>query len=534
MRRSVAAGLAIAAIVTAIVLGNRVRRWNDELALRAPPILRAPWRIDDPRTPRLTGRVVLVVIDGLGAGEARLPYLDELRRRGAATVARVPYPTISRPNYVTILTGVPPRDSGVRANRVEAPVAVDTIMDRVRAAGLRVATVSDYGSLATLFVRHTRSLFGVDWIERGTQLAPAPPLAWPFDEAHRAGSLDDLGRILAGLAASDAAFVPVLVLDVDRAGHAAGVGDDYRAAAAAVDAMLRGALAGLDLARDTVIVTADHGHVAPGGHGGDEPEVSQVPLVLAGKAIVPGASARDARLIDVVPTVAALLGVPAPRHAEGRALVELLALGPGDAARRAADDTARSQRLAEIVAPPRTPSPSTARLLAIVAALAITAALARVAGRRGALIVTPAAITGAFGFAAMLVAIAIITRGHPSPSYVPSLARAVPLGAIGAAAAIALQVTASWRVLARAPDRLAAASGIALVGLAVSIAAVAAAGAWFAPPYLDVPPPFWMVAIPALDLAASVCALAAALTLTLALVRRYPGDTRTPTEPCRR
>src|SRR5262249_36310667 len=162
---------------------------------------------------------------------------------------------------------------------------------RARAAGLRVATASDYGSLATLFVRHTSSLFGVAWIERGTRLAPAPPLAWPFDEGHRADSLDELGGILAGLVAGDAAFVPppVLVRDVDRAGHAAGVGTEYRAAAAAVDAMLRRTLAGLDLARDTVIVTADHGHVAPGGHSGDEPEVSHVPLVLAGSGILRGA-----------------------------------------------------------------------------------------------------------------------------------------------------------------------------------------------------------------------------------------------------
>lgn len=65
--------------------------------------------------------MVLIIVDGLGIDEARPPYLDELRRRGAAATARVPYPTISRPSYVTILTGVPPRDSGVRANRVQAP-----------------------------------------------------------------------------------------------------------------------------------------------------------------------------------------------------------------------------------------------------------------------------------------------------------------------------------------------------------------------------------------------------------------------------
>src|SRR4029079_3753825 len=124
-------------------LGNRVRAWNDELALPAPPVARMPVRADDPRTPRLSGGVVVVVIDGLGIDEAQRPqlsYLHALGRSGVAATARVPYPTISRPNYVTILTGVPPRDSGVRGNRVQAPVAVDTVMDRVRAAGLRVAT----------------------------------------------------------------------------------------------------------------------------------------------------------------------------------------------------------------------------------------------------------------------------------------------------------------------------------------------------------------------------------------------------------
>jgi hypothetical protein len=540
MRRLVAAGLLLAAIATAIVLGRRAGRWNDDLALPSPPLVRAaqpPEPIDEPRTPRLTRRVVLVVIDGLGAREAQLPYLDELRRRGVAATARVPYPTISRPNYVTILTGVPPRDSGVRANRVAVPAAVDTAMDRVQAAGLRVAAASDFGSMATLFVRNAPSLFGVEWIEHGARVAPAPPLGWPFDDVRRVESLDALEPILAELATGDAAFVPVLVLDVDRAGHAAGVGDAYRATASAVDRMLGRAFAGLDLAHDTVIVTADHGHVAPGGHGGDEPEVSNVPLILAGSGIAPGARVRDARLIDVAPTVAALLGVPAPHHAEGRALVEILSLSPGDASRRAAGDAGRARRLAEIAAAARAEvtAPSLARLLGLTAGLAIALALAGAARRRGALVVTPAALAGAIGLGAMLLATVIITRGHLSPSYVPSFARTAQLGAISAAAAIALQVIASWRVVRRAPDRLAAASGIALVGLIAALGAVTVVRAWFSPPFLDVPPPFWMVAVPALDLAAASCALATAATLVLAL--RLPSadaDGLTGARPDRR
>jgi len=530
MRLLVTAGLALTALAMTIVLGDRSRRWNDELALSSPPLAGASVRLDDPATPPLTRRVVLIIIDGLGADEADLAYLGELRRLGAAATARVPYPTISRPNYVTILTGVPPRDSGVRANRVVTPVAVDTVMDRVRAAGLRVATASDYGSLASLFLRGTDSLIGIAWIERDGRVTPPPPITWPFDDARRTDSLAALGPVIGELAAGDAAFLPVLVLDVDRAGHAAGIGADYRAAAAAVDRMLRGAFAGIDLARDTVIVTADHGHVAPGGHGGDEREVSNVPLILAGRGVVPGARARDPQLTDVAPTVAALLGVPAPRHAEGRALVELLQLAPADAARRTATDAARSRALAEITdgARARVARPVPVRVFGLAAGLAVAAALARFARRRGIVVVTPAALWGGLGLAVILLASAAITGGHMSPSYVPSLARTERFAAIGVAVAIALQVLASWRLVRRAPDRVAAANGVAVVGLGLAVTSVGAVRAWFSPPYLDVPPPFWMVAVPSLDLAAASCALATALTLALCVLRRAPRDTQLP------
>jgi hypothetical protein len=391
-------------------------------------------------------------------------------------------------------------------------------MDRVRDAGLRVASASDFGMLGSLFLRHTESITGVEWVEHGAQLAPPPPIGWPFDDVRRTDSLDALGPILAELAAGAAAFIPVLVLDVDRAGHADGVGREYRAAAAAVDRMLRTAFAAVDLVHDTVIVTADHGHVAPGGHGGDEPEVSHVPLILAGAGVVPGAVARDARLIDLAPTVAALLGVPAPRHAEGRALVELLALSPSDATRRRADDDGRARALTAITSAALADAggPAPGRLVAVAAGLAAAAALAGFGRRRGAFAVTPGSLVGALGFAVALFAVAVLTRGQLSPSYVPTLARTERFGALGLALAIALQILASRRVVRRAADRLAAARGIALVGPGLALTVVGLVRAWFSPPYLVVPPPFWMVATPAVDLAAAACALAAAITLVLA------------------
>ena len=533
LRLATTALLALIAIAAAVRLGLRAQNWNDELAIRStlidpssPPLDDAahvaPPLAIDPHTPRLSRTVLLVIVDGLGADESHLPFLDELRARGVAAVARVPYPTISRPNYVTLLTGVPPADSGVRANRVRAPVEVDTAMDRVRAAGLRVAAASDAGPLASLFVRHASGVpagGAGEWRDDGERIAPRPPMTWPVDEA-RHGELADLARILPALARAGAAFVPVLVIDVDRAGHASGVGAEYRAAAADVDRMLRAAVGGLDLTRDTVIITADHGHVAPGGHGGVEPEVSHVPLVIAGAGVVPGATAPDARSIDVAPTVAALLGVPAPAHAEGRALVELLALSPDAAARRAAVDRVRGEALALIADAARSQiaRPSLAMLALVALGLAIAVVAGTLLARRGAIAVPRAAALGALAVPLMLVALGAMTRWRFSPSYVPSLPRVMHVLAIAAIASVLAQLAASWLVLRRAPraDRLAAANGVALVALTLSLVAVGLARAWYAPPFLDVPPPFWFVALPALDLGVATSALATALMLTVA------------------
>ncbi|HEY1550096.1 MAG TPA: alkaline phosphatase family protein [Kofleriaceae bacterium] len=503
-QRVAAIALAIASVASAAWLAVRAQHWNDELAL-VSPLARMPALAIDPHTPKLARRVVMVVIDGLGVDESHLPFLDELRARGASTTAHVPYPTISRPNYVTLLSGVPPADSGVRANRVRIPVTLDTVLDRARVAGMRVATASDFGMLPSLFVRGASSLTEVRWTDDNQ---PMPPASWPVDVAERSDSLAELGPSIARLAASDASLVTALVLDVDRAGHAHGIGDDYRAAARATDAMLRVAFAHIDLSRDAVIVTADHGHVAPGGHGGIEREVSTVPLVLAGAGIVPHAVVDDApsaRSIDIAPTVAALLGVPSPGHAEGRALVGLLALSPDAAARRATADRIRTSIVASVVDAAQVDRPDVAHLVIAALLLAIVIAIGR-----------PRALVGTIGIPAMLVALGAMTRWQFSPSYVPSLPRVELIGGVSAIVATTLQVVASYAVIRRATDRRFAGNRIALVGLASVLATVAAVRAWYAPPFVAVPPPFWFVAVPAIELGAATACLAIAITLAIA------------------
>src|SRR3954471_22894489 len=152
----------VAAALTLLVLGG-VGAVQDGLAGASfmfdleqaePALARHPPAIQDPATLRLAHRVFLVVIDGLRLDRSyELPFLDELRRRGVASEAASHYPTWSRPNYVSILTGVPPHASGVRTNHHATPVQLDSLMDRARAAGLKVATATDYDVLPRMFLR---------------------------------------------------------------------------------------------------------------------------------------------------------------------------------------------------------------------------------------------------------------------------------------------------------------------------------------------------------------------------------------------
>src|SRR5262249_50529450 len=104
-------------------------------------------------------------------------------------------------------------------------------------------------------------------------------------------------------------------------------GPEFLAAAQKDDADLSRLVAQLDLDRDTLIITADHGHRDAGGHGGDEPECISVPLVAVGAGVSPG-QFGPARLVDVAPTIAALLGLPFPAASQGQPLVDMLELEP--------------------------------------------------------------------------------------------------------------------------------------------------------------------------------------------------------------
>lgn len=526
-----------------------------DLELARPALARVAPAVFDAQTPRLARRVFVVIVDGLRLDRSyELPFIDSLRRRGVDGAARSHYPTWSRPNYVSILTGVPPSASGVRTNHHSDPVALDSLMDRAKAAGLVTASATDYDVLPRLFLR-PRTPRG-DEIPREVLADPdeadrddddddndviddaelyaavrAPDANWqsPFDDARYApwpGGFVEAGAALVG---DEAELVVMLVGAVDVAGHAhGGESPQYRNASLVADHALSRALGGVDLERDAIIITSDHGHTNRGGHGGIEPEVMMVPLIAAGAGISPGSMPLDARLIDIAPTVAALLGIPAPGHGLGRTLVEILALDSTATLARQVADTQRLTMTRAVVAGAEATAEidvleSRALRVGLVvsgAALAIVLATLLIRRRVLQLDIRVLLVSVPAFFIAYYALIGAVGQRF-SPSLLPAKGHlAATMAQYGIAAVVVQLVFSLWALRSKRTlaERLATANGIAWLGLMLAMVPAGLFWAFFPPPYVSVPPPMWLVLIPAVEVAVACVAVNFALTLTVEVI----------------
>jgi hypothetical protein len=500
----------------AVYAGRAGLAFLPHLNLKSPLLAQAPPKLGARGAP-LARRVILIVVDGLSERSSyNLPLLDDLRSAGVHAIATAHTPTISMPNYVAMVTGVDPAASGVRNNFYPWPVHLDSIMVRLAAQGRGSVFVSDSSTGFPHMFSHVT-----------TESTNAP---WPggFVQACQLAMTRDFGLVI------------LLPGAVDAVGHLHGAASDrYRAVALDVDADLRrcltpgraesGGLGDLDLTTTTVIVTADHGHTQRGGHGGAERAVREVPLILAGAGVRKGAIIKNAELVDLAPTMAALLGVSAPGHALGRTLAEALLADAATAAALAAADSERRQEGLRVVAAERELARDKAvrkraqRISLVVSGVALAIILLVLGARLGALHIDWRVLTIAVpAFPLAFYVLLEMLGQHFSLSALPDEgvgARRVFHFGLGSTA---VHVLASWlalrgRVVLR--DRLAAANAVTLCGLVV--AALPAALAWAAyggGPHVELPPVELLFLIPAMYIAISSYAIAAAVTLGLELV----------------
>lgn len=331
MTRLTAARQLVIVAVLGVVAGGLLTQLNARTALyRTPFAAPLPW---GPAGEKLSDRVVLCLVDGLRADTSRtLGPLNDLRRRGGDWELSVSPPTFSIPLSHVIATGAPQLTIGMLNNTAGRLIDVGfyrtfgNIYTAAQAAGLRTGNVVTW-----------RPGYPLEQILDAPNTLPGAP-----------GYADDdalVSRVRTVLAAPDAPQLLWVHFDiVDRAGHVAGgASDAYRAAADRTAGRIVEIAEAMDLSRETLIVTADHGHLDTGGHGGGEPEVTTVPGVFVGAGIRP-LTAGTGEQLDLAATVAWLLGTPIPTHSEGWPLTGALAVEPPARARRGRDTVAQRLR----------------------------------------------------------------------------------------------------------------------------------------------------------------------------------------------
>jgi hypothetical protein len=305
-QKTVLYGFLLLSLGTVARMGSK-RAWKGFIEYETP--FGAPPREPSEAGPALSRRVVVLLLDGLShEASLRMPFLNTLRQKGADYLCTVGLPSLSNPGRAALFSGARQEVHGQMTNFDVRPLLVDTLFSEARRSGRKTGLVGTPSTL-TLIGRPPDRVFGLGDKE--------PAADFHLLEAEIKKAEEGAASLVSG----DLSFLFVEFNITDDAGHLWGGGsEEYRRAARLADAALEALVPRLDLSKDTLVVTADHGHTASGGHGGPEREVVEVPLVLVGAGIRPGVSG-EARQIDVAPTVAALLGIPIPAANQGSLLL---------------------------------------------------------------------------------------------------------------------------------------------------------------------------------------------------------------------
>lgn len=319
------------------------------------------------RSERVTRRLVVVVVDGLSVdGADRMPYLTELRRKGASFVARTETPSYSRGGYTVLGTGAKPELSGISSNDVVGRSAVDSIFQRARDSKLKTGIVA-YSWWLEIFgdafdYASTESSWGPTdevWKEglgkkegRGKEEAwrgdyrvlnergQYQPIEGPwrdfifreklydvFGNPRESSWNEDLlrgqeGRRILKEQRPDLLYVHLHSPDAWGHDSASNESDEYYRGCRDADRAIEIIAREMDFERDTLVVTADHGFTSTvrlAGHGGWEDSSSLVPMVFVGRGIRAVNGGRCMQR-DLVPSLAVLLGLPFPTAIQGEVL----------------------------------------------------------------------------------------------------------------------------------------------------------------------------------------------------------------------
>ena len=204
--------------------------------------------------------LAFLLVDGLSASaEVYLNNITVAIQRGEMRSwnVKASLPTLSYPNYATILSGNEPSSHGLLDNKLRLPIGPGHLFDKLTTSGMVVALVGFYWwrNLLEEGPWYLRTYCEEDTLD-----------SWVYEEAKRVAT------------EINPDFLLVHSLGVDFAGHRWG-GDslEYRTSVKKVDELIIDfAQFWSDSRRGKILVGSDHGMLKDKGHGGDSPQETNV------------------------------------------------------------------------------------------------------------------------------------------------------------------------------------------------------------------------------------------------------------------
>jgi predicted AlkP superfamily pyrophosphatase or phosphodiesterase len=267
-------------------------------------------------------KVILVLSDGLryDTAVAGMGYLGHLVEAKIASLYKVigELPSMSRPMYETIHTGLPVSAHGIIANYVVRRSTKPNVFQSARQAGKTTAAAA-FWWFSELYNRAPYDRFNDREVDDDSLLI----------QHGRFYTQDDYPDIdlfsTAGMLVRK--FNPDYLLvhpsGMDNAGEIYGANSsEYRNLAMRQDVWMASLIAEWMERGYNILVTADHGINADKIHGGTTPDVREIPLYLinssnAGK----GDTHEVISQLQIAPTICKLLGVEIPETMKAAALV---------------------------------------------------------------------------------------------------------------------------------------------------------------------------------------------------------------------
>jgi len=267
-------------------------------------------------------KVILVLSDGLryDTAVAGMGYLGHLVEAKIASLYKVigELPSMSRPMYETIHTGLPVSAHGIIANYVVRRSTKPNVFQSARQAGKTTAAAA-YSWFSELYNRAPYNRFDDREVDDDSLLIQHGRF-YTQDDYPDIDLFSTAGMLVRKFSPD---YLLVHPSGMDNAGEIYGANSsEYRNLAMRQDVWMAALIAEWMEQGYNILVTADHGINADKIHGGTTADVREIPLYLirpghAGK----GDTHEVISQLQIAPTICKLLGVEIPETMKAAALV---------------------------------------------------------------------------------------------------------------------------------------------------------------------------------------------------------------------